>query len=86
MHRDIFISTPPSGDYVVNPAGFTWHVRAVTATGSMLSLLVTDRTRKSAVARMLSLAETDRVDAWEKVGFGSFRLVKRFRGDALASR
>jgi hypothetical protein len=79
MQRDTFISTPAPGDYILNPAGFTWHIRGATATGSMLSLSVTDRTRKAAVARMLSLAETDRVDAWEKIESGWFRLVKRFR-------
>ena len=82
MHRDVFISAPPSGDYILNPAGFTWHVRRATGTGSMLSLSVTDRTRKSALDRMLSLAEADRADAWENDGTGSFRLVKRFRASA----
>ena len=82
MQRDVFISTPPPGDYILNPTGFTWHVRRATDTGSMLSLSVTDRTRKSALARMLSLAETDRADAWENDGTGSFRLVKRFRPSA----
>jgi hypothetical protein len=85
MRRDVFISTPPAGDYILNPAGFTWHVRRATDTGSMLSLSVMDRTRKSALARMLSLAETDRADAWENDGTGSFRLVKRFRASAAAA-
>ena len=79
MRRDVFISTLPPGDYMLNPTGFTWHVRRATDTGSTLSLSVTDRTRKSALARMLSLAEADRADAWENDGTGSFRLVKRFR-------
>ena len=85
MRRDVFISTPPPGDYILNPTGFTWHVRRATATGSMLSVSVTDRTRKSALARMLTLAETDRADAWENDGFASFRLVKRFRVSAGAT-
>jgi hypothetical protein len=82
MRRDVFISTPPPGDYILNPTGFTWHVRRITETGSMLSLSVTDRTRKSALSRMLSLAESDRADAWENDGARSFRLVKRFRAPA----
>ena len=85
MRRDVFISSPPPGDYVLNPTGFTWHVRRATDTGSMLSLSVTDRTRKSALARMLSLAEADRADAWENEGTGSFRLVKRCRAAAGAT-
>ena len=82
MRRDVFISSPPPGDYILNPTGFTWHVRRATDTRSMLSLSVTDRTRKSALARMLSFAEADRADAWENDGAGSFRLVKRFRAPA----
>jgi hypothetical protein len=82
MHRDVFVSSLPPGDYILNPTGFTWHVRRATATGSTLSLSVTDRTRSSALARMLSLAEADRADAWENDGTGSFRLVKRFRPSA----
>jgi hypothetical protein len=82
MPRDVFTSTPPPGDYILLSAGFTWHVRRATPTGSMLSLSVTDRTRSSALARLLALAETDRADAWENHGSGSFRLVKRFRSSA----
>jgi hypothetical protein len=85
MRRDVFIAAPPPGDYILNPTGFTWHVRRATGTGSMLSLSVTDRTRKSALARMLSLAETDRADAWENDGTASFRLIKRFRASAAGA-
>jgi hypothetical protein len=85
MRRDVFIAAPPPGDYILNPTGFTWHVRRATGTGSMLSLSVTDRTRKSALARMLSLAETDRADAWENDGTASFRLIKRFRASTAGA-
>jgi len=81
MRRDIFISNPPQGDYILNPGGFTWHVRRATDGESMLSISVDDRTRKGAVARMLALAEADQTDAWENEG-GSFRLLKRFRSSS----
>jgi hypothetical protein len=45
----------------------------------MLSVSVTDRTRKTGLATLVSLAEADQADAWENDGPGSFRLVKRFR-------
>lgn len=78
MREAVFTTTPPPGDYILNPAGVTWHVRRATDRASVLSISVTDRTRKTALARLLSLAESDQVDAWENEG-GSFRLVKRFR-------
>ncbi len=81
MRRDVFISSPPQGDYILNPAGFTWHIRRATGTESMLSISVTDRTRTSALTRLLTMAESDQTDAWENEG-GSFRLVKRFRSPA----
>ena len=79
MRRDVFTTSPPRGDYILNPAGFTWHVRRATGTGSVLSISVTDRNRKTALATLLSLAEADQADAWENEGADSFRLVKRFR-------
>ena len=78
MRRELFVSSPPQGDYVLIPAGFTWHVRRATGLEAMLSIAVIDRTRKSAVARLLTLAEKDQTDAWENEG-GAYRLLKRFR-------
>jgi hypothetical protein len=79
MRRDVFTTSPPQGDYILNPAGVTWHVRRATGLGSVLSISVADRNRKTALATLLSLAEADQADAWENEGAGSFRLVKRFR-------
>lgn len=81
MRREVFIASPPPGDYILNPAGFTWHVRRATGTESMQGISVGDRTRKSAVARLLGLAESEQTDAWENEG-GSYRLLKRFRSPA----
>ena len=75
------MTTLPPDDYILNPAGVTWHVRRATDRDSVLSISVTDRTRKAGLARLLSLAEADLVDAWENEG-GSFRLVKRFRSSS----
>jgi hypothetical protein len=79
MRRDVFTTSPPQGDYILNPTGFTWHVRRATGTGSVLSISVADRNRKDALATLLSLAEADQADAWENDGASSFRLLKRFR-------
>ena len=79
MRREVFTTSPPQGDYILNPNGFTWHVRRATGVGSVLSISVADRTRKTALATLLSLAEADQADAWENEGPESFRLVKRFR-------
>jgi len=79
MRRDVFTTSPPQGDYILNPAGFTWHVRRATGLGSVLSISVADRNRKTGLATLLSLAEADQADAWENEGAGSFRLIKRFR-------
>jgi hypothetical protein len=81
MRRDVFISNPPQGDYILKPTGLTWHIRRATDTGSMLSISVTDRTRTSALTLLLTMAERDQMDAWENEG-GAFRLVKRFRSFA----
>jgi hypothetical protein len=79
MRRDVFTTSPPEGDYILIPAGFTWHVRRATGTGSVLNVSVADRNRKTGLATLLSVAESDQADAWENEGAGSFRLVKRFR-------
>ena len=78
MREAVFTATPPPDDYILNPGGLTWHVRRATGRASVLSISVTDRTRQTALARLLSLAEADAADAWENEG-GSYRLVKRFR-------
>ena len=82
VRREFFTTSPPQGDYILHPTGFTWHVRRATGTGTVLSISVADRTRKTGLATLLSLAEADQADAWENDGPGSFRLVKRFRASA----
>ena len=78
MREAAFTTTPPPGDYILNPGGLTWHIRRATDRASVLSISVSDKTRKTALARLLSLAEADATDAWENEG-GSYRLVKRYR-------
>jgi hypothetical protein len=84
MRREIFTASPPQGDYILNPNGYTWHIRRATGVGSMLSISVADRTRKTALATLLSLAEADQADAWENEGPESFRLIKRFRSSSTS--
>ena len=79
MQRPIFSAAPPSGDYILNPTGVSWGVRRTNGDGSALAISDGARNKKTAVAAMLSLAESDKTDAWEPAGPGSFRLVQRYR-------
>lgn len=80
IRRDIFSANPPPrGDYILSTTGLTWNVRRANGNGSVMSIADGARDRKSALATLLSLAESDKADAWETSGIGSFRLIKRYR-------
>jgi hypothetical protein len=79
IRRDIFTANPPRGDYILSPTGLTWGVRRTNGNGSVMNISAGERNRKIALATLLSLAEGDKADAWETVGTGSFRLIKRYR-------
>ena len=79
MRRDVFSADmPPSGDYFLSPTGVSWNVRRCTANGSVLNIAV-EPDWKSALTTVLSLAESEKADAWETAGGGSYRLIKRYR-------
>jgi len=77
--RDIFTAQPPRGDYFLSPTGLTWGVRRTNGHGSVMDISAGERSKRIALAALLSLAEGDKADAWEPAGTGSFRLIKRFR-------
>lgn len=79
IRRGIFTATPPAGDYILSTTGLTWSVDRPSADGLVMRVVAGERDRKSALARLLALAEGDRADAWETFGTGSYRLIKRCR-------
>ena len=78
MARRVFTTAPPSGDYILTPTGFTWHVRRTNGSGSLL-MSAGERDKKAALATLHALAARDQADAWQTAGPGSFQLVRRYR-------
>ena len=79
MTRDTLTTNPPAGDYILSPTGFTWNVLRRDGPGSSISLSTGDRKRETAVIRIRSMAERDRVDGWATAGTGMFWRITRFR-------
>lgn len=79
FHREIFTTRPQRGDYVLSPTGLTWDVRRTNEDGGSMSVSVGEPDRKVALAAIVSLARSDKADAWEPVGPESFRLLRRHR-------
>jgi hypothetical protein len=79
IRRDTFTAVPPAGDYFLSTTGLTWNVDRTSADGIVLRVVAGERTRKSALARLLELAEGAGSDAWETFGTGTYRLIKRCR-------
>jgi hypothetical protein len=79
IRRNIFTAAPPDGDYILSTSGATWNIDRTKADRAVLRLVSGERNRKSALAALLGLAATDKTDAWETAGPGSYRLVQRYR-------
>lgn len=79
LRRAILTALPPAGDYILSPTGYSWSVRRSIGNGSAQSITEGERKKAVALARLVSLAEADKTDAWETVGTGPFWLVRRFR-------
>lgn len=79
MRRDVLTTNPASGDYILRTTGFSWAVLRSTGRNSGMEISVGDRERKTALARVQTLAKTDLVDAWETAGTGVFWQISRFR-------
>jgi hypothetical protein len=79
FRRQTLTATPPHGDFILSPTGYSWNVRRSLGDGSVQSIAAGERKRAAALASLISLAEADKTDAWETVGTGVFWLVRRFR-------
>jgi len=79
--RATLTTQPRGGDYVLLPTGYSWNVRRSHGDGAASSISEGDRDRRTALSKVLSLAETDHTDAWETAGTGEFWRVGQFRGE-----
>jgi hypothetical protein len=79
IRRAVFTASPPKGDYVLSPTGYTWNVRLSNGDGSAQSLFAGARDRDVALSHLVSLADADGTDAWETASSGSFWLIARYR-------
>ena len=79
FRRETLTANPPNGDFILSPTGYTWNVRRSLGDGSAASVIAGERNKAIARAGLLSLAETDKTDAWETAGTGVFWLLRRFR-------
>jgi hypothetical protein len=82
FHRDVFTARPLAGDYILRATGVTWGIGRSNADGSFLQMSAGERQKNVALAMLVMLADRNSADAWETVGGGSYRLVKRYRSDA----
>jgi hypothetical protein len=79
MPRDVLTANPISGDYILRPTGFSWTVLRSIGEGSAMLIAAGDRNKKTALARVQTLSETDRADGWETSGTGMFWQITSFR-------
>ena len=79
IRRQIFTTRPPDGDYILGSTGVSWNVDRATGDGTVMRISAGERNKKIALASLVSLAEGDKVDAWEPVGIDSYRLIRRHR-------
>jgi len=74
-----YIVRPVEGDYILSFTGFSWNILRRTGHDSAMSISTGDANRKTALARIRTLTETDRADGWEADGPDLFRQITRFR-------
>jgi hypothetical protein len=82
LRRKVFTARPPAGDYILSPTGFTWGIGRSNVDGSFMQMTAGEREKNVALGTLLMLADRNGADAWETVGTGSYRLVKRYRSEA----
>jgi hypothetical protein len=75
MSRQIFTATPASLDLVLSRSGMTWNVDRATDRGTVMRVSAGHPTRAAAQAELRTLAQNEKVDAWEIEGPGSYRRV-----------
>ena len=77
--REILTASPPNGDYILSPTGYSWNVRRSIGEGSVQSIAAGERKKSVALANLMALADADKTDAWETTGTGVFWLLRSFR-------
>jgi hypothetical protein len=82
LRRDVFTGRPPAGDYILGSTGLTWGIGRSNVDGSLMQMTAGEREKNLALATLLMLADRNGADAWETIGAGSYRLVKRDRSEA----
>ena len=70
---------PVDGDYVLSSTGYSWSVRRSNGDGTAQSISEGERDKAVARAQVISRADTDKTDAWQKTSPGEFWLLKAFR-------
>jgi hypothetical protein len=79
MNEPTLTTAPPEHDYVVSFTGFSWSVRRSNGRDAFFSISEGNRDRRTAVANVVSLAQSDGTDVWETIGNRAFRRLRRFR-------
>jgi hypothetical protein len=79
FRRETLTANPPNGDFILSPTGYSWNVRRSLGDGAAASIVAGERHKAIARAGLMSLAETDKTDAWETAGTAVFWLLRRFR-------
>ena len=79
FRRETLTTIPPDGDFILSPTGYSWNVRRSLGNGSVQSISEAERKKAVALGNLISLAESNKTDAWETVGTGVFWLLRRFR-------
>jgi hypothetical protein len=79
FRRQTLTASPPNGDYILSPTGYSWNVRRSIGEGSVQSIAAGERKKSVALANLMALADADKTDAWETTGTGVFWLLRRFR-------
>jgi hypothetical protein len=79
IRREVITSTPLAGDYILNFSGLTWNILRSNGDRGGASISTGDRERRTALAKLKSLAETEHTNGWESAGGGLFRQIARSR-------
>jgi hypothetical protein len=66
MNEDTLTLPPPEHDYVISFTGLSWSVRRSNGVGAFFSISEGNRDRRIAVEKVLSLAESDHTDVWNR--------------------
>ena len=79
FRREIVTVSPPDGDFMLSPTGYSWNVRRSLGNGSVQSIAAGQRKKAVAPGQPPFTCWALKTDAWETVGTGVFWLLQRFR-------